>query len=282
MALTPDDIDGRQFPAAQDGYDRQAVDRFLAEVAASYRYAVHNLLPGVAPSGSSPPAAATASAPTSNEGLARVGHEVGEILRAAEQLAEDVRAEAEADAAAIRAEAERVLTEARQHAEEDRERAKRLLVRAKEQADTIIAEGEEQAQARLHELEEESRRQTQQALARAHHQAEQIGRVEREALERMRTVRAELDIAIAQLSADGTRPLLDLTSDVAMVQITGTDDRDGAPAPEGDAVSAMVRRAIDRAAEHGGAGEELRQERVEVGAEPSCGPTPDETSITRF
>ena len=46
MALTPDEIEGREFRVVDQGYDMVQVDTFLTEVAASYRYAVHNLLPG--------------------------------------------------------------------------------------------------------------------------------------------------------------------------------------------------------------------------------------------
>ena len=39
MSLTPDDIEGREFPVAADGYDRAEVDGFLVEVSAALRSA---------------------------------------------------------------------------------------------------------------------------------------------------------------------------------------------------------------------------------------------------
>ena len=73
MALTPDEIEGREFRVVDQGYDMVQVDTFLTEVAASYRYAVHNLLPGasgVGPAGDDAGAAAPVRAVVPGLGVA--------------------------------------------------------------------------------------------------------------------------------------------------------------------------------------------------------------------
>ena len=100
VALTPDEIEGREFRVVDQGYDMVQVDTFLTEVAASYRYAVHNLLPGASGVG---PATGRHPAASSTDALSRVGQEVvGDPAVGARQIAETVRGEADSDAATVR------------------------------------------------------------------------------------------------------------------------------------------------------------------------------------
>jgi DivIVA domain-containing protein len=263
VALTPEEIEGREFPVVSRGYDAAAVDQFLRDVAASYRYRMLDVPPTAPPEG---PGEAP-SAPEAPNSLARVGQEVAEILRAASKLADTVRNEAETDAAAIRARAELDAADARQAAERDREQAKRLLVRAQEQADAILAEAEEQALSRLTEAQEDARRQSEQAGERAQRQAEQLARAESEAVERLAAVRASLDSAINDLTNDAPGPVLDLTSDEALIKIGGGEPGRAGPGVETrrDPVTHMIRSAVQRAKDHARADVDRLEQRRELG-----------------
>jgi DivIVA domain-containing protein len=261
VALTPDDIEGRQFPVTDRGYDAAAVDQFLREVAASYRYEMLDVAPPEAPDDRS-----DAPAPPGGESLDRVGQDVADILRAAGQLADTVRTEAETDAASIRARADRDAADARQEAERDRGQAKRLLVRAQEQAEAIVSEAEEEARSRIAQVEDEVRRQTEQALERAHQQADQIARAERDAVDRLAAVRASVDESIKDLTEDPSRPVVDLTSDDALIKIGGGEPPASSHGGlEGDPEIHLVRSAVKRARDHARAGIDRLEQRRELG-----------------
>lgn len=255
MALTPDEIDGREFPVVDEGYDRVQVDTFLTEVAASYRYAVHNMLPGASGVG---PATSRHPAATGTDALSRVGQEVSEILRSAEKIAETVRAEADDDAANVRARADLEAAELHQAAERDREQAKKLLTHAQEQADTIVGEAEDQARAVLQQANDEATQKSDEMIGRSRRHAEQILRADRAVIDRLHEVRADVDAAIDRLSGEES-PVLDLTSGDPVVRVGGllptTDDADQATAASGDdPLRTMIRAAVDRAAGEGAAG----------------------------
>ena len=124
------------------------VDTFLTEVAASYRYAVHNLLPGASGVGR-PPAG---DAPAANNTEARVGRPRGAARHPAasgrRRSPTTVRGEADSDAATVAPQARADLEAAELHQAAERRsmgQAKRRPTHAQEQADTIVAEAEEQA-----------------------------------------------------------------------------------------------------------------------------------------
>jgi DivIVA domain-containing protein len=251
VALTPDEIEGREFRVVDQGYDRVQVDTFLTEVAASYRYAVHNLLPGA--SGIGPAAGRHPSANIGSEALTRVGQEVAEILRSAEKVAETVRTEADSDASAIRSRADLDAAELHQAAERDREQAKSLLTHAQEQSDTIVAEAEEQARAILQEADEEATKRSEELLGRSRRHAEQILRAERAVVDRLHGIRSDVDTAIDRLAGSEERPVLDLTSGEPVLRVGGLPlGNEVEPVDaEQDPLRSMIRSAVDRAAEEG-------------------------------
>jgi DivIVA domain-containing protein len=251
VALTPDEIEGREFRVVDHGYDTVQVDAFLTEVAASYRYAVHNTLPGAA--GVGPATGRHPAASTSADALTKVGQEVAEILRSAEKVAETVRAEADADASSIRARADLEAAELRQAAEQDRDQAKRLLTHAQEQADTIVAEAEEQAQAIVDQMTNDARHRSDDLLGKSRRHAEEILRAERAVLERLHEVRGDVDMAIDRLVGSDERPVLDLTTGEAVLRVGSLGPAPAEQeAPSGDdPVRDMMRAAVIRAAGEG-------------------------------
>jgi DivIVA domain-containing protein len=280
MALTPEEIEGRQFPVVSTGYDRDQVDRFLAEVALSYRVRGQVALPHESTSPAAPPplppppppppiqtsgtSRGSAGTDRSDDSFDRLGDEVADILRSAQRLGESLRAAAETEAADRRAAAELEIAEAVQAAERDREQAKRVLVRAQERADAVVREAEEQAQERLTRANLEAEERSAQLLAHSRRHAEQVLRAERAAVERLRSVRADIESAITRLAGSETDPVVDLTSGEAVVRVgemPGLDD-DPAPGratgdtpttvvePEDDPVQRLIRQAVERAAQH--------------------------------
>ena len=268
MALTPDEIEGREFHVVDQGYDMVQVDTFLTEVAASYRYAVHNLLPGASGVGQ-----ATGRHPAAGAGgdaLTRVGQEVAEILRSAEKVAETVRNEADADVAAARSQADLEAAELRQAAERDRDQAKRLLTHAQEQAETIVAEAEAEARTLVDKAQEDATARADEILGRSRRHAEQILRAERAVIERLHDVRGDMDSAIDRLAGSEDRPVLDLTSGEPVLRVGGQSADEGGdadPSATQDPVRTMVRNAVDRAAEEGAA--------ADAGDDPADGSNDD-------
>jgi DivIVA domain-containing protein len=258
VALTPDEIEGREFHVVDQGYDMVQVDTFLTEVAASYRYAVHNLLPGA--SGVGPATNRHPASGATGDALTRVGQEVAEILRSAEKVAETVRDEADAEAAALRARADLEVAELRQAAERDREQAKRLLTHAQEQSETIIREAQGEASTILEQSEADATQRADEILGRSQRHAEQILRAERAVIDRLHDVRGGIDDAIDRLAGSEDRPVLDLTSGEPVLRVGATpDDLAAGPEPadrERDTLRALVRSAVDRAAEEGAAASE--------------------------
>jgi cell division septum initiation protein DivIVA len=140
------------FPIAVRGYERHAVDEYVARV--------NRVIADLEAAGS-PPAAVRHT-------LDRVGEQIGGVLQHARQAAEEITAEAvaeaEATAAKARAEAAQVAQDAELQAHQLRGRAKQqadeALARAREQAAALVVRAEEQARAvheqaepRLRELE---------------------------------------------------------------------------------------------------------------------------------
>ncbi|MEJ5256154.1 MAG: DivIVA domain-containing protein [Acidimicrobiales bacterium] len=227
MALTPEEIEGRQFPLVANGYDPKLVDRFLTEVAASYRYAMHHLLPGVSGSSRSSRPGGADRPRASHE---QVGAEVTDILRAAERVAESMRAEAERQASELLAEAERradelrsaataEANELRAQADRERQQAKKVLLRAQEQAEAVVREAERQAKQRLAEVEAEAEQRADRLLSGVRRRAEQMVRAEAAAVERLRAVRDDIEATIVRVAGSETEPVVDLTSGEPVVRI---------------------------------------------------------------
>ena len=95
MALTPDDIEKRQFGTSRKGYSPDEVKRFLAEVAAAQRQA------------------------EATPAFARLGGEVASVLESAHRSAESITTSAQTDAEQTRAEADAYAIETRAKAERD-------------------------------------------------------------------------------------------------------------------------------------------------------------------
>lgn len=256
MALTPEEIEGREFSIVDRGYRREEVDRFLTEVAASYRYAIHNLLPGVAPQ----PGKTHATEAVGEELLAKLGDQVADILRSAEKLAESVRTEAETDVAAARARSDLEIAELRRAGEADREQAKRLLVRAQEQADVILTDAEHRADSRAREAEADARARADHLVDEARRRTENLLSAEKSSIERLRAARAELDASIDRLRTSEDRPVLDLTQQRPVMRVGPRSASNLASATAGEApsgldadqdpVARMVRAAVGRAVQH--------------------------------
>jgi DivIVA domain-containing protein len=214
VALTPEEIEGRRFPLVARGYDPKQVDRFLTEVAASYRYAMHHLLPGV-----NRPADPSPSSEGRHQSHERVGAEVADILRAAERVGESLRSEAEQQAAEIRSAAAADAARIRAEADEQRQQAKKELLRAQQQAETLVREAERQAEDRLARVEAEAEQRAHRVLAGVRRRAEQMVRAEQAAVERLRAVRDDIDTAIVRVAGSETEPVVDLTSGEPVVRI---------------------------------------------------------------
>jgi cell division initiation protein len=247
VSLTPDDIEGRGFGAAADGYDRAEVDAFLVEVAATLRATRARVR-----------AAETTGAAA--DPFTALGDEVAEVLRAAEQAGARKRGELEAELAARRAEADLAVDEAHRAAQREHDQAKRLLVRAQQRADTIVAEAEQQARSRIRQAEGEARERTRLAVERARQREERLNQAEQAAADRLRLLRAELAAVLEGMAGDAhdRSPVLDLTSGEAVLRRTGRG-----PGPEGradhapeipgvvrDPLDELVRAAVARAQDH--------------------------------
>lgn len=151
MALTPEDIETHTFKVSRRGYDKVEVDRFLGQVATSYRdlqrsaadasgSIVLDTDPATAPLPRRVPGATTAaddptadaSSPATGRGgqlfalddsgavgddFNRLGSEVANVLRTAHHSVATLRHEAEVEAAMIRQRAEREIADLRQEAD---------------------------------------------------------------------------------------------------------------------------------------------------------------------
>jgi len=122
VPLTPEEIEARRFRLAQNGYDCESVDRFLAEIAEALRVS-----PEIAPG---------------TDEFGRLGQEIAAILRNARDSAGAIRAEAEGQAAALRSRAEVEVAERRKVAEVE---SARLTTQATDDADAVRAQAEAEA-----------------------------------------------------------------------------------------------------------------------------------------
>ncbi len=101
MALTPEQIERKEFMVELRGYDKSQVHAFLREVAAEFR----NALEGDTPGSGADPSAIDGFAARLSEVLSAASDEVAGIIAAANREAAQIRADALAEANKIRDEA---------------------------------------------------------------------------------------------------------------------------------------------------------------------------------
>ncbi len=218
MRLTPEEIEARRFRLAPNGYDCEAVDRFLAEVTEALR---------------EQPAATGGS-----DEFSRVGQEIAAVLRAARDSAGAVRAEAEGQAAATRSRAEAEATDLRKEAKAQLHQAQQTLAEAREQAELLVREAEHHAEGVKH-----AERVARQRLLATRTDLQNL-------IDRLGSPNgtAVLDLTTGDEADDAPADGRDLLA-------TGGPSADvGAPAEPpaelGDPLLRMVRAAVGRAAEH--------------------------------
>ena len=176
MALTPDEIAGKEFLVGLRGYDKDEVRSFLVTIAEQLRTDV--------------PAEPVAPAAPVGPDWSQLGTEVAAVLRTAHEQAAGLRAQAEAevaavrqagtdDAAAARREAEAYGEARRVEAEADREEARRILATAQDEALGVVADAQQRAERMLESTERKARERAAQAIAAA-----------RDELDRLRGARA--------------------------------------------------------------------------------------------
>ena len=253
VRLTPEDIEARRFRLAPNGYECEAVDRFLVEVIEALR---------------NQPVATGDS-----DEFSRAGQEIASVLRAARDSAGAMRAEAEGLAASMRSRAEIEVSDLRRQADEEREQANLLLVDAQRRAEAIVHDAEAQVAGALASATAEAEARAREITAEAEKQLDDILRSERAAQQRLLGARTDLQQAIDRLSgttdaSPAQRSLLDLTVAPHVRSGPGTVVGGSVPAPNGtmvdpgaqvapadaavatDPLLRMVRAAVGRAAEH--------------------------------
>ncbi len=189
MALSPEEIEARRFRLAQNGYDCESVDRFLAEIAEAFR--------------------APATAPDGADEFGRLGQEIAAILRNARDSAGAVRAEAEGHAAAVRsraeAEAEDQLKAAETEAETRLEAAKAEAERQLEAAETEAEAVRTRAGAQADELRSQARAEAETLRTAAQADADEIRLEAERQLEAATLARARADEQVAAAQANAER-----------------------------------------------------------------------------
>jgi DivIVA domain-containing protein len=253
VGLTPEEIEAHRFRLAPNGYECEAVDRFLVEVIEALR--------------DQPVGASEA------DEFSRAGQEIASVLRAARDSAGAMRAEADGLAASMRSRAELETADLRQQVEAETERAKVILIEAQQRAEAMLREAEQQATATLAAATSQAATRATQITAEAERQAEQIQRGEQAAHHRLVAARTDLQQAIDRLDPSDERPVLDLTVPPPHLRTDATDREHRAvdpnsrpssitaghdPAEPGpadpdvvaDPLLRMVRAAVGRAAQH--------------------------------
>jgi DivIVA domain-containing protein len=99
LAITPQEIESKQFPVVFRGFEQQAVTGFLQSVAAHYKAALQAALENYTGDGASTLEAARPRDPVLAEDI--IGDGVATILRAARHVSEEVRKRAETEAEAL-------------------------------------------------------------------------------------------------------------------------------------------------------------------------------------
>ena len=259
MRLTPEEIEARRFRLAPNGYECEAVDRFLAEITEALRNQ---------PAGR-----------TENDEFSRVGQEIAGLLRAARDSAGAVRAEADGLAASVRSRAELEAADIRKEAEAHLEPGQAGPGRRRGPGRGGVREAERQTAEAVAEAGPAARPRPTPWSPRPRPRSNEILRSERSAQQRLLSARRDLQQAIDRLSGDPEQPVLDLTDQprlhaeaepVVADGATPTDEPSRTPGAGGtsgvgghvdesteteaaaDPLLRMVRATVGRAAEHSG------------------------------
>src|SRR5438067_1878466 len=161
VALSPEEIENRTFPAVVRGYERSAVDAFLHEVAAEVRRLQAAAARAAAQPPPAPVAQREAAAPEAQvDPYETVGAQLATLLRTAGDSAARIRREAEDIAETTRREAEE---EAERLLGSAEERAREVVASAEREADQLVAE----ANANLQRAQEEAQSTVEQARQEA-------------------------------------------------------------------------------------------------------------------
>jgi DivIVA domain-containing protein len=235
---TPEQIEARRFRLAQNGYDCESVDRFLAEVAEGLRDEPAPELPSTDEFGrlgqeiagilrNARDSAGAVKAEAEGQAAAvrsRAEVEAAEVHKAAEAEANELRAEAEAMVGQARAEAETEVGQARTRANDEAEairaaaradaaalrqaaeaEAAEIRVAAErqlEQAAQALARASDEAAARRAVVDEEARRRSAELLADATRRASEAQEAEQGSYLRLLAARDDLQAALDRLLAD--------------------------------------------------------------------------------
>jgi DivIVA domain-containing protein len=175
----PTDIEGVSFPVSLRGYDRRAVDEYVARVS--------RLITELDASRS--PESAVRHA------LEEVGEQTSSLLQRAGELAEEIAAGARRNAdestAHAKKEAEEIVGNARTERDE-------ILSRAKAEAETMLTQSRKEAEERLQSAEQEVRALREEAEARMHElqaDTEAIRQARTELLDDVRELAARVEEA---------------------------------------------------------------------------------------
>lgn len=205
MALTPEDIEQHTFKVSRRGYDKVEVDRFLGQVATSYREldqraeaaatdAAVSAWPGrrtatadddLADGGSPTPGGELFARDGAGDDFNRLGTEVASVLRTAHASVAQLRHEAEIEAAVIRQRAEREIADLRHEADTYAARVRAEADAyahgkvgeaevATRDADRLLADAQARADAKLADTERRVSIITEQAEANAQARSQEI------------------------------------------------------------------------------------------------------------
>lgn len=259
MTLTPEDIETHTFKVSRRGYDKVEVDRFLGQVATSFRevQGAATVL-GSAPLPRRVPAAAGAT-PGDDQGIVagelfdvgagsddfnRLGSEVADVLRTAHHSVATLRHEAEVEAAMIRQQAQSEVADLRREADEyatrikaeadtyagdraaqanfSRREAERVLAEAQAKADANLADTERRVAAITGRAEAMAQARTEEILADANRRITDAHSTEQALRQQLIAAHGDLTSAIGRFPAT-PEPVVDL-SDAVMAEGTPVVD----------------------------------------------------------
>jgi cell division initiation protein len=179
VAITPQEIETKQFAIGLRGFDQQEVTAFLKSVAGDYKSALEHADGGGG--GSTAPAA---------DPYAAMGDEVAAVLRSARDAAGEVRKHAEEEAEAL-------LSKARQEAGELEATAKRHLEEADNSANENRRRSEEAAAAAVAQAKGEA----EEIVAAAKARYEQLIRDEQDLGGRLRAIKGDIESSLDRIPA---------------------------------------------------------------------------------
>lgn len=246
MALTPEDIEQHTFKVSRRGYDKVEVDRFLGQVATSYRElnqraetaatdAAVSAWPGGGPveddrttDGAPAPGGELFAQAGTGDDFNRLGTEVASVLRTAHASVAQLRHEAEIEAAVIRQRAEREVADLRHEADTYAARvraeadayasgkateaegatrdADRLLADAQARADAKLADTERRVSIITEQAEANAQARSQEILAEADRRLAAAKSTEDALRARLIAAHGDLRAALEQFTAPSASP----------------------------------------------------------------------------